>query len=300
MILTRLKQILNRVLLNTDAEFNVISQCFTVKKDMTKINTELSHFILLNKQPKYCYNAYLVIYCLKDNWRQECICKHIFYVLKKNESELILDLLALQKEWVHIDCVLQIWHFDIKSQSISLKKSEEFKHNIQDSVICDLIWTKSDVIMMCLQDINIISALSKIYNDYVDVFSELKTECLLTHEKHDHVIEINDENSLHNSLYNLSKTELQFLWMYLNDVLMKNWIQHFINFAETSILFVLKKNEDLWLCVDYRDLNKITIKNHHFLSFISEILNHLNDTKIFIKLNLKNVYHQIRIHQDNK
>ena len=81
---------------------------------------------------------------------------------------------------------------------------------------------------------------------------------------------------------------------------MKSWIQHFISSAETSVLFVLKKNEDLWLCVDYKDLNKITIKNHHSFSFISEILNCLNDTKIFIKLNLKNIYHQIRIHQDNK
>ena len=67
-----------------------------------------------------------------------------------------------------------------------------------------------------------IFALFKIYNDYVDVFSKLKTECLLVHEKHDYVIEINDENSSHNSLYNFLKTELQFLQMYLNDVLMKN------------------------------------------------------------------------------
>ena len=139
MILTRLRQILSRILLNISAEFNVISQHFTVKKNMTKINTELSCFILLNRQSKYCYNAYLVIYCLKDNWKQECICEHIFYVLKKNESELILDLLTLQKKQVHIDCALQTWCFDIKSQPISLKKSEEFKHDVQDSVICDLM-----------------------------------------------------------------------------------------------------------------------------------------------------------------
>ena len=54
------------------------------------------------------------------------------------------------------------------------------------------------------------------------------------------------------------------------------------------------------MCVDYKDLNKITIKNHHSFLLISEILNCLNNTKIFIKLNLKNIYHQIRIHQDNK
>ena len=220
--------------------------------------------------------------------------------MKKNELKLILNLLTLQKEWVCIDCVLWIWCFDIESQLIFLKKSEKFEHDIQDSVICDLMWTEFNAIIMHLQDISMIFALFKIYNDYIDVFSELKTECLLIHKKYDHVIEINDENSSHNSFYNLLKTELQFLQTYLNDILMKNWIQHFISSAETSVLFVLKKNEDLQLCVDYKDLNKITIKNHHFFLFISEILNHLNNTKIFIKLNLKNIYHWIRIHQDNK
>ena len=150
MILTKLKWILNRVLLDIDVKFNVINQHFTVKKDITKINTELSHFILLNRQFKYCYNTYFVIYCLKNSWKQECIYEYIFYVLKKNESELILNLLTLQKEWICIDCALQIWCFSIKSQSIFLKKSEKFEHDVQNLVICNLIWTKSDVIMMCL------------------------------------------------------------------------------------------------------------------------------------------------------
>ena len=86
------------------------------------------------------------------------------------------------------------------------------------------MWTESNIIIMHLQDINMISALLKIYDDYIDVFSELKIKCLLVYNKHNYVIEINDENLSHNLLYNFSKTELQFLWMYLNDVLMKNWI----------------------------------------------------------------------------
>ena len=66
-ILTKLKQILSRILLNISVKFNIINQHFTIKKDMTKINAELSHFILLNRQFKYYYNTYLVIYCLKNN-----------------------------------------------------------------------------------------------------------------------------------------------------------------------------------------------------------------------------------------
>jgi len=51
--------------------------------------------------------------------------------------------------------------------------------------------------------------------------------------------------------------------------------------------------------VNYRDLNKITIKNRHSLSLISETLDRFSKVKQFTKLNLKNVYHCLRIqHKD--
>jgi len=123
---------------------------------------------------------------------------------------------------------------------------------------------------------------------------------LSAHEKHNHVINTNNENSLYKSLYNLSDKELQVLWNYLNDILVKSWIQYFINSVEASILFISKKDDDLQLCVDYCKLNKITVKNHYSLFLISEILNQLSDIKIFIKLDLKNVYHYICIKMSNK
>ncbi len=57
---------------------------------------------------------------------------------------------------------------------------------------------------------------------------------------------------------------------------------------------MFKKNDELRLCVNYRDLNAITIKNHHLLFLIIKTLNRLNEFKCFIKLNLKNVYYRIR------
>ena len=63
---------------------------------------------------------------------------------------------------------------------------------------------------------------------------------------------------------------------------------------------MLKKNNKLRLCVDYRDLNAIIIKNRYSLFLISETLNRLYESKIFIKLNLKNVYHRLRIKIDDE
>ncbi len=58
---------------------------------------------------------------------------------------------------------------------------------------------------------------------------------------------------------------------------------------------MFKKNDELRLCVNYRDLNAITIKNRYLLSLIIKTLNYLNEFKCFIKLNLKNAYYRIRI-----
>jgi len=130
--------------------------------------------------------------------------------------------------------------------------------------------------------------------EYKDVFLTESVDKLLLHEDHDHAIEITAESS-YESLYNLLNTELVILRQYLDNVLAKEWIKHFINSTDTSILFIFKKNDNLHLCINYWNLNKIIIKNHHLLSLISETLNRLSKIKQFIKLNLKNIYHCFRI-----
>ncbi len=135
--------------------------------------------------------------------------------------------------------------------------------------------------------------------EYKDVLLTKSIDKLLLHEDHDHAIKIIAE-LLYESLYNLSNTELMTLKQYLNDVLVKEWIKHFISSTDMFILFILKKNDNLHLCVNYQDLNKITVKNHYSLSLINETLNRLNKVKQFIKLNLKNVYHHFRIQYEDE
>ena len=82
---------------------------------------------------------------------------------------------------------------------------------------------------------------------------------------------------------------------YIKDVLAKGWIRPSKSPVGAPILFVLKKDRRLRLCVDYRSLNKVTIKNRHLLPLINKTLDRLNSTKIFTKLDLKDVYYRIRI-----
>jgi hypothetical protein len=61
-----------------------------------------------------------------------------------------------------------------------------------------------------------------------------------------------------------------------------------------------KSNEGLCLYINYRALNKLTVKNRHALPLIDETINRLSDAKIYIKLDLKNAYYRIRIKVNNK
>src|SRR5438045_7196506 len=90
--------------------------------------------------------------------------------------------------------------------------------------------------------------------------------------------------------YNMSPAELRALHEYLKEALVKGWIRESQSPAGAPILFVPKKSGELRLCVDYRGLNAITIKNRYPLPLISELLDRLNGSVIFSKIDLRNAY----------
>jgi len=91
-------QMKNTFLFNTETQSNVISKCFVVISEMIKLNMKILQFLLLNDHSSYSYDTYFVQYHLKDNWEQKCDCEHVFYVMNKNKSELILSLFTLKKK----------------------------------------------------------------------------------------------------------------------------------------------------------------------------------------------------------
>ena len=63
-----------------------------------------------------------------------------------------------------------------------------------------------------------------------------------------------------------------------------------------SPIVLIPKKDGTWrLCVDFRDLNKITVKNHYPLPRIHDFLDQLKEEIFFTKLDLQSGYHQVRI-----
>jgi len=98
-------------------------------------------------------------------------------------------------------------------------------------------------------------------------------------------------------VYSCSEKELQALREYLDENLAKGFIRESSSPAGYPILFVPKKNGKLRLCVDYRKLNDITIKNRYPLPRIDEIMDRINGAQRYTKLDLQGAYNLVRIAQ---
>jgi hypothetical protein len=139
------------------------------------------------------------------------------------------------------------------------------------------------------------------YVVFQNIFFEIKTHKFSKHDFHDHVIEIlSNRDFFFDFIYNLSTTKLKIFKNYIDEYMKKNFIIEFVSFAKALILFVKKTNDKLRLCVNYKELNEIIIKNRYSLSFINENLNRLFEARIFIKLNVKDVFHRIRIRKEDE
>ena len=95
--------------------------------------------------------------------------------------------------------------------------------------------------------------------------------------------------------FRLSATELVELKTQLEGLVKAGFIRPSLSPYGAPILFVKKKDGTMRMCVDYRALNNITIKNSYPLPRVDELFDRLQGAKFFSKIDLRSGYHQIRI-----
>ncbi|SPO30394.1 related to pol protein [Ustilago trichophora] len=128
------------------------------------------------------------------------------------------------------------------------------------------------------------------------VFDEVEADRLPPHTDHDLRTELaKGSRPPQGPLYLKGPKEMAKLRKYLDENLAKRFIWPSKSPARSPVLFVPKKDGGLRLCVDYRGLNEITIKNRAPLPLIEEQLFLLRNAKIYSKLDLKAAYNLIRI-----
>ncbi|KAJ9527530.1 hypothetical protein QJQ45_025738, partial [Haematococcus lacustris] len=97
------------------------------------------------------------------------------------------------------------------------------------------------------------------------------------------------------STYNMSTSELAELKAQITEMQEKGFIRPSTSPYAAGVLFVRKKDGTFRMCVDYRPLNRITIKNKYPLPRVENMLDRLHGATVFSKIDLRQGYHQIRI-----
>ena len=99
--------------------------------------------------------------------------------------------------------------------------------------------------------------------------------------------------------YRMALVELKELNAQLQDLVEKGFIRPSVSPWGSPTLFVKKKDGTIRLCIDYRQFNKITIKNKYPLPRIDDIFDQLQGASIFSKIDLKSGYHQLKIKESD-
>ena len=146
------------------------------------------------------------------------------------------------------------------------------------------------------QDREAYSKIPEKYRNYFDVFSPTEVEQLPPHRSYDCAIDLEEgKTPLFGPIYSLSQEEREELFKYVEEHLKKGFIRRSTSPAASPILFTRHKTGKLRLCVDYRALNAITKKNCYPLPLVSDLLDRVQDCKVFSVIDLKNAFNLIRI-----
>ncbi|GJX40031.1 putative reverse transcriptase domain-containing protein [Tanacetum coccineum] len=99
--------------------------------------------------------------------------------------------------------------------------------------------------------------------------------------------------------YRLAPSEMKELSIQPQELLEKGFIRPSSSPWGAPVLFVKKKDGYFRMCIDYRELNKLTVKNRYPLSRIDDLFDQLQGLSVYSKIDLRSGYHQLRIKEED-
>ncbi|GJZ80907.1 putative reverse transcriptase domain-containing protein, partial [Tanacetum coccineum] len=99
--------------------------------------------------------------------------------------------------------------------------------------------------------------------------------------------------------YRLAPSEMRELSVQLQELLEKGFIRPSSSPWGAPVLFVKKKDGSFRMCIDYRELNKLTVKNRYPLPRIDNLFDQLQGSSVYSKIDLRSGYHQLRIKEED-
>ncbi len=142
----------------------------------------------------------------------------------------------------------------------------------------------------------ILTKLPKEYHDLARAFLPSEAETLPPHRPYDHKIELlPGQTPPYSRARAMSPKELLAVRKYIDDHLAKGFIRASSSSAAAPILLARKPGGGIRICVDYRGLNNVTVKNRYPIPLIRETLDALCSAKIYTKLDVVAAFNRLRI-----
>ena len=140
--------------------------------------------------------------------------------------------------------------------------------------------------------------MEELKSQFADLFQELSG--LPPKRKVEHEIMLIGESSLPNTgLYRTTVQESEEIKRQVQELLDKGVIVPSCSPCGSAVLLVPKKDGVWRMCVDYRALNRITVKNRYPLPRIDDLIDQPESAQYFTKLDLKSGYHQVRVREED-
>ncbi|KAL0549303.1 hypothetical protein IC582_013784 [Cucumis melo] len=134
-----------------------------------------------------------------------------------------------------------------------------------------------------------------VVREYPDVFPD-KLPGLPSPREIDFAIELESDTApILRIPYRMAPAELKELKVQLKELLDKGFIRPSVSPWRAPVMFVKNKDGSMRLCIDYRELNKVTVKNRYPLPRIDDLFDQLQGATVFSKIDLRSGYHQLRI-----
>ena len=316
-------------IMNSKAKINLISNVLAKKLKLVSFNVSFCEIMTFDNNQLKFYDVYFVRLKVSNEndvnrfFNENFLEVNLFWSISLNLSWFKLS--EIEMNW--IEHKIRSWQLSTQNLLLITNRIEKIESK---ELVNDVIDDKNEIFVMFVRafhdektnlneihierrtqidsillkikekfDIKII--IFEILKKFAEITDEKKTYELFAHESDDHSIDLkSNKKSLYESIYSLSENELTILKAYLNKHLKNDFIKSFIFAVEVFILFVKKKKESLRLCVNYRDLNLLTIKNRYSLSLIDESLDRLNKTCIYTNLDMIATYNKLRIKKDDE
>ncbi|XP_061350285.1 uncharacterized protein LOC133295461, partial [Gastrolobium bilobum] len=288
------------ILFDTGASFSFISSSFVEKTRMVPSSTFSTNITLPSRAVVSCSNVYENIPISIAG--SELPADLVQFDLA--DFDVILGMDWLSKYRAKLDCREQKISFKGPKGKYLSYKCVVPKPSIQivSAMTIKSLLIKGHPVYLCnVRDLTLEEKIEQIpvVKEYADVFPEEIPGMPPIREVEFAVDLMPGTAPISKVPYRMAPAELKELKTQLEELLNKGYIRPSVSPWGAPVLFVRKKDGSMRLCIDYRDLNMVTIKNKYPLPRIEDLFDQLKGAGMFSKIDLRTGYHQVRIKEDD-